>query len=357
MLAGRLEITTFDNRDHRLPDVITHRSRLESTTAITAHLNVPIVVPPLTVVQVAQTCDPHLVKSIANDLVKRHWTDFPSILAWIDIVGDGRRQALRELCLRAIDVGGHDDSPAARRLARRLRQAGVAPYELDYQVDTPDGVLRIDIAWPRVRVGLEYNGARDHDTPLARDDDARRRCRLAALGWRMLDITRGTTDEQIVQWVFAALAVAKGARRRSTPDRLTGRPAAPVVTPKAPAGREETGSEDPLMPPAQMPPPASTERPSLPPARDETGQTPLTPKRAAPHGTTPRAPRTYPPASDAGAYRLTGSARTAGATRSYRALGARPRRRRRRSPLPRPRSFPSLGCGGGSRSRGSRCPC
>jgi len=241
--AGRLEVTTFDNRDHRLPGVITHRSRLEPTEAMTTHGNLPIVVPPLTVVQVAQTSDPVLVKSIANDLVKRHWTGFPAILRWVEIVGDRRRTAaLRDLCLRAIDVGGHDDSPPARRLAESLRRAGVAPFELDYQVETPDGVLRIDIAWPRVRVGLEYNGARDHDTPLARDDDARRRCRLAAMGWCMLDANRGMTDGEVVGWVVAALAaMPKAPAAGQPPDRLTGRPAAPVVTPKAPAGREETG--------------------------------------------------------------------------------------------------------------------
>jgi hypothetical protein len=220
-LSGRVEITTFDNRDHRLPGVMTHRSRLDEANAITTFHDIPIVVPALTVVQVAATCHPVLVKSIANDLVKRHWTNFPAILGWLDIVGDRRRPALRELCLEAIDVGGHDDSPPARRLARSLRRAGVAPFELDYQVATPDGILRIDIAWPRVRVGLEYNGARDHDGPPAQHDDARRRCRLAAMGWTMLDANRGMTDDEIVGWVQRALARAqidREQRSRSRPD-------------------------------------------------------------------------------------------------------------------------------------------
>ncbi len=207
--AGRVEITTFGNCNHVIPGVIGHRSRLDPGMSTTTHVNIPIVVPPLAVVQVAETCHPYLVKSIANDLVKRHWTSFPAILEWVEMVGDGRRQSLRDLCLQAIDVGGHDDSPPARRLAAALTHAGVAPFELDYQVETPDGVLLIDIAWPPVRVGLEYNGARDHDGQLARDDDARRRCRLAALGWRMLDAHRGMTDEQVVGWVKAALTAPR----------------------------------------------------------------------------------------------------------------------------------------------------
>jgi hypothetical protein len=205
VLGGRLEVTTFDNRDHRLPGVITHRSKLAATTAITSHAYLPVVVPALTVVQLAKTCHPHLVKSIANDLVKRHWTTFHAILDWVDVTDGRHHVALRALCREALDVGGHDDSPAARTLCRRLTEAGLPPFEVDYQVETPDGVLLIDIAWPRSRLGLEYNGGRDHDGLLARADDSRRRNRLVAVGWRILDANRGMTHQQIIQWVRAAL--------------------------------------------------------------------------------------------------------------------------------------------------------
>ncbi len=164
----------------------------------------------------AERCHPYLVKSVANDLVKRNWTDFRTILQWVDMVGDRRRQPLRELCLRAIEVGGHDDSPAARTLGEELIRAGIEPFEVDYQVETPDGLLLIDYAWPKRLVALEYNGARDHDTPLARIDDAARRCRLAALGWRVLEANRRMSHQQIVRWVVQALAAPVGAGLEKT---------------------------------------------------------------------------------------------------------------------------------------------
>lgn len=209
--GGRLEITTFDNRLHRLPGVIAHSSRLDPTIALTRHRGIPIVVPALTVVQVAETCHPYLAKSVANDLVKRNWTDFGQIARWADVVGGRRLQPLRELCRQAIEVGGHDDSPAARKLAYKLVRAGVDQFELDYPVQTPDGLVLIDIAWPPDLVGLEYNGGRDHDSGVASFDDARRRSRLAALGWRMLDARRGMTEEEIIGWVRSALAAARRA--------------------------------------------------------------------------------------------------------------------------------------------------
>jgi len=209
VMKGRVEITTFDDRAHHLPGVMMHRSRLDASRAITTRLNLPVVVPPLAVVQVAETCSPHLAKSVANDLVKRHCTNFPAILHWIDLVGDGRHHGLRDLCLQAIEVGGHDDSPPARALCHKLTRAGLGPFETDFQVVTPGGVLLIDIAWPRSRFGLEYIGGRDHDSVLARADDARRRLRLAALGWRVLDVNRAMTYDEIIGWVRAGLAAGQ----------------------------------------------------------------------------------------------------------------------------------------------------
>ncbi len=216
--AGGVEITTFDNRDHRLEGVITHRSRLAPGLAITSHQDLPVVVPALAIVQVAEVCHPRLVKSVANDLVKRHWTDFPAILRWIDLVGDRRCQALRGLCLEAVDVGGHYDSPPARDLCRRLVEAGAPAFKVDYQVKTPEGLLLIDIAWPRLRVGVEYNGARDHAAnPLARIDDARRRRRLADLGWHILEVDKTMSQEAVVTWILSNLASAAGGGLRCPP--------------------------------------------------------------------------------------------------------------------------------------------
>lgn len=208
--AGRVEITTFDNRVHRLPGVIVHRSRLDPKAAMTTRFNIPTVVPALVVVQLATTCSPYLVKKVANDLVKRNWTSFRSIREWSDIVGGGRQTELRELCDRAIDLGGHRDSPAARTLGERLKAAGAAPFEMDYRVETPEGDLLIDFAWPGPKVGLEYNGATDHAS-WARADDARRRSRLAAVGWRMLDANSGITYDEIVGLVLNALNTARRA--------------------------------------------------------------------------------------------------------------------------------------------------
>jgi hypothetical protein len=208
---GPVELTSFDGYTHRLPGVITHRSALDPSKAIRQSHGIPTVAPALTVVQLAAGRNSLFVERVANDLVKRHCTNFREILNWIEVMGNRRQPALRDLCLRALEVDGHDDSPAARRVCEKLIRAGVEPFEVDYLVETPDGILLIDIAWPRYKVGLEYQGGHDHDGQLPRAYDRRRRCRLTAAGWRVLEVDRGMTYDDIIQWVNETLAAAQGA--------------------------------------------------------------------------------------------------------------------------------------------------
>ncbi|MGH9124892.1 MAG: type IV toxin-antitoxin system AbiEi family antitoxin domain-containing protein [Acidimicrobiales bacterium] len=204
-----LEVTTFDHYRRRLPDVRTHWSRLDPSVAITSYQNVPVVVAPLSVVQIARDGDRYLVERVANDLVRRNVTTFAEILEWIDTARDGPRTHLRALCVNALNVGGHFDSPTCRQLCLRLTMAGAAGFRIDFQVADAEGVLLIDIAWPASKVGIEYNGAQYHDNALARANDARRRNRLAAAGWTMLQADHTMSLDDVVRWALAALATAQ----------------------------------------------------------------------------------------------------------------------------------------------------
>lgn len=195
-----LEVTTFDHYRRRLPDVRTHWSRLDPSVAITSYQNLPVVVAPLSVVQIARDGDRYLVERVANDLVRRNVTTFAEILEWIDTARDGPRTHLRVLCVNALNVGGHFDSPTCRQLCLRLTMAGATGFRIDFQVADAQGVLLIDIAWPASKVGIEYNGAQYHDNALARANDGRRRNRLAAAGWTMLQADHTMSLDDVVHW-------------------------------------------------------------------------------------------------------------------------------------------------------------
>jgi very-short-patch-repair endonuclease len=49
-------------------------------------------------------------------------------------------------------------------------------------------VGRIDMGYPRWKVGVEYDGPQHWTDPAVRDRDLERRARLAALGWRIVHV-------------------------------------------------------------------------------------------------------------------------------------------------------------------------
>jgi hypothetical protein len=206
------ELTFFTARARRIPGVGVHESQLDAAKWITRRHGIPAVRTPLVVVQLAQSGAGYLAERVANDLIKRHLTNPGSILACLDLVGRRKRGSagLRAFCLRALEVTGHDDSPAARDLGVALVRAGVPPFVTQHHVCVERHDCFFDFAWPQQMVGLEYAGWRDHGiTRDAFDRDALRRSRLTAAGWRVLDATSGISEAEVVRWVLAALTVPR----------------------------------------------------------------------------------------------------------------------------------------------------
>jgi very-short-patch-repair endonuclease len=53
-------------------------------------------------------------------------------------------------------------------------------------VDLPDGPVRLDAAWPELKIAVEFDGAACHGRLGDRERDLRRDAALAALGWVVL---------------------------------------------------------------------------------------------------------------------------------------------------------------------------
>lgn len=206
-IAPALELLAFGHRA-RLSGVHCRQTELDPAGLVTVRFGVPVVIPPLCVVQLAGP-HPFLAESVANNLVARGMTGFAEILECLDEIAPHGRgsKALRRFCLRELEVRGHDDSLAARALGRALLAAGLGPFETQQKVEDAEGLLFIDFAWPSHKVGIEYMGWKDHGvTKAALARDARRRARLAALGWLILDATSGISHAEIIRWAGDALA-------------------------------------------------------------------------------------------------------------------------------------------------------
>jgi hypothetical protein len=189
-IAPRLEIATV-GRDVRLEGVISRKPRILWPEHITTRHNIPIVSPALCVVQVGRD-HPYLSELVASNFSSRGLASFEEMLLALETTdGRGRgSRALRKYLLRELEVPGHEDSPPARALGRALQRAGLGPFDTQFFVDTGEGIVFLDFAWAWAKVGIEYLGQRDHGSTQAQiEKDARRRARLAAVGWTILDAT------------------------------------------------------------------------------------------------------------------------------------------------------------------------
>ena len=135
---------------------------------------VPTVRAPVVVVQLALAGAGFLAERVANNMIKRKVASPRAILEALDRAGRRRKGVadLAAFCRRALEVEGHDDSPAARDLGVMLVRAGVPPFVTQHPVSVDGHDYFLDFAWPDQMVGLEYNGWEDHG---ARADKLRQR--------------------------------------------------------------------------------------------------------------------------------------------------------------------------------------
>jgi hypothetical protein len=90
---------------------------------------------------------------------------------------------------------------------------GLPRPQLQYRVQLPGGPIRLDAAWPDVRLAVEFDGTAFHADPGARQRDLRRDAALAALGWVVLRFSYADVTERPA--ACAAQVAAAYLRRRS----------------------------------------------------------------------------------------------------------------------------------------------
>ncbi|UDY22176.1 type IV toxin-antitoxin system AbiEi family antitoxin domain-containing protein [Nocardioides sp. Kera G14] len=84
-----------------------------------------------------------------------------------------------------------------------ILDAGVMAPILQFWIEI-DGVptYRLDLAYPRQRVAVEYDGEADHSTPEQRVHDAERRAWLTAHGWTVIVVRKGDfTGRELDRWL------------------------------------------------------------------------------------------------------------------------------------------------------------
>ncbi len=104
------------------------------------------------------------------------------------------------------------DSAGELQLAAWLTAAGLPPPTQQHQVATGRTVYLLDLAYPDVRLGFEYDGWTSHGTRSAFDRDRIRGNALAAAGWTILHVTSQMSRDGVVAAAVAAYRQLAGAK-------------------------------------------------------------------------------------------------------------------------------------------------
>jgi very-short-patch-repair endonuclease len=123
----------------------------------------------------------------------------------LDITRDGltTSELLRAALAERPNVGGHrtlaqtidlieegcQSELEAVGVLNVFRHRSLPPSVGQHRVQLPTGVVRLDRAWPEVKLAAELDGAKHHTSPEDRRRDLARDSALAAVGWVVLRFT------------------------------------------------------------------------------------------------------------------------------------------------------------------------
>ena len=182
------EITVTGNSKPVLRGVAVHRSALGSAD-VGRRGPIPVTRPARTLLDLAGV-EPALVEGALDDALVRGLTTLGSIERMLDRAGSHGRAGtalLRRLVAERSDGQSPTESFLEDRLVGLLRRHGLPEPIRQHPVALPDGhVVRIDLAYPEVRLGIETDGRVWHSGRADFSRDRQRANRLAGLGWTLL---------------------------------------------------------------------------------------------------------------------------------------------------------------------------
>lgn len=191
----------FAHTDDRLHVSVPEDGRAVQAVGVVGHTltawrtvelrGLPLTAPEQLWLDLAATLDRTGLVALGDWLVSyRHPLTTPDALAAIVSDSPGRRGVARAREALAL-VRTRAESPAESRLRLLLLDAALPEPWLNYLIHAPDGrfVARVDFAFPRERLVLEYEGDGHRVDREVWAKDIRRREELEDLGWRVVRVT------------------------------------------------------------------------------------------------------------------------------------------------------------------------
>jgi very-short-patch-repair endonuclease len=186
--ADVVEIVTPRAQWPRLPGVVVHRSTDLRPDHVTVRHGLPVTKPLRTLVDLGAVVPWSVADALERGLTARLYAITAADAVLDDLGCKGRtgvgvfRQVLDNRALgRAVP-----DSLLEVRMARLLRRHDIPMPEFQHWVTDH---IRVDFAYPELKIVIEVDGHGVHSTPEALAADLERQNRLVLLGWTVLRFT------------------------------------------------------------------------------------------------------------------------------------------------------------------------
>lgn len=204
------EVIHVVGRHVRLAGVRSH----QSTTVVPRDLSllgaIPLTSPARTLVDCGCAVPAAQVGPVVDDALRRglvRLADLRRCHQRID-TGPGRRPTLAMRAVLAERQPGHapGDSQREADLVALLARSDLPAPVLGHRVRVGRRTYKLDLAWPEIRVALEFDGWDTHRTFTAFHRDRDRLRRLVAAGWTIVPVTSRTDLHELLADLTALFA-------------------------------------------------------------------------------------------------------------------------------------------------------
>jgi very-short-patch-repair endonuclease len=209
-LEDGVELTSERSRRVRMPGVISHRSLLLFDEDRCQLGPFPITSAARLVVDLSGRLSAAALGRVTDDLMRRRKLDLVDLKRCVGRLpfAPGRAPSKVHDVLRA-RWSGYDpgDSDLETRVLRALARAGLPIPHQQVRVEIRGRRYYIDLAYTDVLLAVEVDSWLYHRSRSRFDGDRARRNDLTLLGWTVLQVTDGMSDDEIVATVASALTV------------------------------------------------------------------------------------------------------------------------------------------------------
>jgi very-short-patch-repair endonuclease len=203
-----IEVTTPSRRRARIPGVTVHDSFILDGWHTTRRRSIPVTSPARTLCDLTAVWPPWDVERAIDDALRRKLLGLARLEAvFRDLAHRGRRRSTVMRAALEARVPGFDpgESVMEAKVLRWIKSAGLPEPVQQHRVRVDGHTYRLDLAYPDLKIAIEYDGWDWHSRRASFDGDRARQNPLELMDWIVLRYTSRSTKQVVVAQVEQAI--------------------------------------------------------------------------------------------------------------------------------------------------------